>query len=77
MAYGLLLIRAVFGLSIAAHGGQKLFGWFGGWGLSKTAAGFRPLRYRAPLLMALVASVSEEPAACSSLSGWPRRSQRF
>lgn len=59
MAYGLLLIRAVFGLSIAAHGGQKLFGWFGGWGLSKTAAGFRPLRYRAPLLMALVASVSE------------------
>jgi putative oxidoreductase len=27
---GILAIRILFGLSIAAHGSQKLFGWFGG-----------------------------------------------
>jgi putative oxidoreductase len=59
MAYGLLLIRVVFGLSLAAHGGQKLFGWFGGPGLRNIAPVFRSLRYRAPFLMALVAAASE------------------
>ncbi len=30
LAYGLLLIRVVFGLSRDGHGVEKLFGWFGG-----------------------------------------------
>jgi putative oxidoreductase len=33
MIIGLLLIRLVVGLTLAAHGTQKLFGWFGGPGL--------------------------------------------
>jgi putative oxidoreductase len=46
---GLLLIRLVFGLGIAAHGGQKLFGWHQGPGLRGTTGfleslGFRPGR---------------------------------
>ena len=33
MEVGLFLIHAVVGVLIAAHGSQKLFGWFGGAGL--------------------------------------------
>jgi putative oxidoreductase len=44
----LLLLRIVIGLYIAAHGAQKLFGWFGGPGFTGTQGfiggmfGFRP-----------------------------------
>jgi putative oxidoreductase len=56
---GLLVARVVLGLSLSAHGAQKLFGWFGGYGLSGTgqfleSAGFRPGR-----VMALAAGLSE------------------
>lgn len=49
MDIGLLIARLVFGLMVAVHGCQKLFGWFGGPGISGTAAyleglGFRPGR---------------------------------
>lgn len=30
MDTGLLIARVVFGLLMAVHGSQKLFGWFGG-----------------------------------------------
>jgi uncharacterized membrane protein YphA (DoxX/SURF4 family) len=33
MDIGLLLLRLTVGLTLAAHGTQKLFGWFGGPGL--------------------------------------------
>lgn len=32
--YGLTLLRVITGLTFAAHGSQKLFGWFGGPGLT-------------------------------------------
>jgi putative oxidoreductase len=54
VAAGLLLIRIVVGLLLAAHGLQKLLGWFGGPGLRGTAAmfergGLGPGRLTAPL----------------------------
>lgn len=50
MDAGLLLARVVLGGLMAAHGAQKLWGWFGGYGLSGTAGflealGFRPGRF--------------------------------
>lgn len=50
MDAGLLLVRVVVGLVMAAHGAQKAFGWFGGYGLAGTAGfmeslGFRPGRF--------------------------------
>ncbi len=52
MDLGLLLLRMVIGLTLAAHGVQKLFGWFGGHGLDGTGAlleqmGFVPGRRHA------------------------------
>ena len=49
MDAGLLIVRLVVGLTMAAHGAQKLFGWFGGYGLTGTGnfmeqLGFRPGR---------------------------------
>lgn len=49
---GLLLIRAGVGATLAAHGAQKLFGWFGGGGIDGTSGmfhmgGFRPARQHA------------------------------
>ena len=50
MDAGLLVGRAVLGLLMAAHGAQKAFGWFGGYGLDGTGGfmeslGFRPGRF--------------------------------
>jgi putative oxidoreductase len=59
MAYGLLLLRVVAGLTMAAHGTQKLFGWFGGGGPKGTAASFDKIGFRFPAVMALLAGLSE------------------
>ena len=56
---GLLLIRVVAGLTMAAHGTQYLFGWFGGGGLAGTAKFFASTGYRAADLMAVIAGLSE------------------
>jgi putative oxidoreductase len=59
MATGLLLLRIVAGLTIAAHGSQKLFGWFGGSGLNGTAESFESLGFRPPAVMAFLAALGE------------------
>ena len=57
---GILAIRAVFGLAIAAHGAQKLFGWFGGYGLKGTGGFFeQQLGFRPGVVFAAAAGLSE------------------
>jgi putative oxidoreductase len=59
MEYGMILLRVVAGLALAAHGSQKLFGLFGGSGPAGTRKFFAGLGFRAPLAMALIAGLSE------------------
>jgi len=54
MDLGLVILRFVVGLTVAAHGAQKLSGWFGGYGLDGTGQfmetlGFHPGRRHAAL----------------------------
>lgn len=55
MDVAVLVLRAAVGLTLAAHGAAKLWGWFGGHGLDRTAGfleslGFRPARTWAGVL---------------------------
>ena len=70
MEYGLLLLRLVVGLLFAAHGAQKLFGWFGGGGPQGTAQFFASLGYRWPAAMAIVAGLAEFGGGLSLASGF-------
>src|SRR5256885_14909493 len=56
---GLLLARVVIGLLMAAHGAQKFFGWFGGYGLNATGEFLAQLGFQPGRAFAAVASVSE------------------
>lgn len=56
---GLLLVRGPLGLLLAAHGLQKLFGWFDGGGLGATADTFAGVGYRNAKLMAVLAGLGE------------------
>ncbi len=59
MDFGLLLLRLLFGLAIASHGAQKLFGWFGGNGIEGTGGFFAQLGYEPGELFAVIAGLSE------------------
>lgn len=59
MDAGLLLARMVLGLLMAAHGTQKLLGWFGGHGLAGTAGFFEQLGFRPGRFFAATASGTE------------------
>ena len=61
MTIGLLILRLVFGITMAAHGVQKLFGWFGGGGIPA-----RPIYGTARI----------PPGALTGGVGWARRSRR-
>jgi putative oxidoreductase len=59
MDSGILALRLVLGLLMAAHGAQKLFGWFGGHGLAGAGGFFESLGFRPGRLFASAAGISE------------------
>ena len=59
LALPLLFVRLVFGLAFAAHGAQKLFGWFGGYGLAGTGGFLEQLGFRPGRVFAAAAGASE------------------
>src|SRR6478609_4386412 len=59
MDAGLLVARVVFGGLMTAHGAQKYFGWFGGYGLNAVSGMFESLGFRPGRLFATAASIGE------------------
>lgn len=54
-----LVLRVPLGLVLAAHGAQKLFGWFGGYGLEGTSKWMASIGFEPGYLMALMAGSAE------------------
>ena len=54
-----LIMRAALGVCFVAHGGQKLFGWFGGTGIKGTTAFFTNVGLPAPHAFAYVSGILE------------------
>ena len=88
VALGLLILRLVLGLTVAAHGAQKLFGWFVGSGLAGFRGVLEKLNIRPAAPFALLAGLGELaggllvalgfPGSCVrsfQRVGWSRRSE--
>lgn len=59
MEFGLLLIRLVVGLVFVAHGAQKLYGWFGGYGPKGTGGWMESIGIKPGVAAAVAAGFVE------------------
>lgn len=55
----LLILRLGIGLTFAAHGAQKVFGWWGGPGMTNWRGAIASMGFRPPALFALVGAWAE------------------
>ena len=69
MAIVLLIARIILGLGIAAHGAQKLFGWFGGYGIKGTGGFFETIGFRPGNFFAAAAGLGEFGGGVLTLFG--------
>lgn len=67
---GLLILRLVAGLTIAAHGTQKLFGWFEGPGFNKWTQGMQKQGYKPALLWSCLVILGELGGGLSLATGF-------
>jgi putative oxidoreductase len=70
MSAGLLILRIALGGTFFAHGAQKLFGWFGGRGISGHAGFLESLGVRPARLFAAVSGLGEFFGGLGVLSGF-------
>lgn len=70
LSLGLLILRLVAGLTIAAHGAQKLFGWFGGPGFVKVAQGYQAQGLKPSWLWACLVVLGEVGGGLSLVFGF-------
>lgn len=73
MNTALLIARLAIGLGFAAHGAQKLFGWFGGYGLKNTGEFMVKLGWQQGRFFGTAASLAETTAGLLIALGflWP------
>jgi putative oxidoreductase len=69
MKIGRLLLRTVVGGFFVGHGTQKLFGWFGGYGLKGTTAGFEQLGLHPAKANAIAAGAAEAGGGALLVAG--------
>lgn len=69
MSIAFLIVRLILGLSFMAHGTQKLFGWFGGGGITGTGDFFEGLGYRPGKTFAAMAALGETLGGFLTLLG--------
>lgn len=67
--YGLTVLRIVVGIIFAAHGSQKLFGLFGGYGLAGTAQWMESIGLTPGYVMATLAGGTEFFAGLALIIG--------
>jgi len=68
---GILVLRLVVGGLMFGHGAQKLFGWFGGYGLAGTSGFFgAQLRLRPALFWTVLAGLTEAGGGLLLATGW-------
>ena len=65
-----LPLRVGAGIIFAAHGSQKLFGWFGGYGLEGTAGWMASIGIEPSLPMAALAGGAEFFGGLLLIAGW-------
>jgi putative oxidoreductase len=70
MSIALLILRLVVGLTLAVHGTQKLFGWFGGPGLTKLRQGFEKQGFKPVWLWASLVILGEVGGGISLALGF-------
>ena len=66
---GLLVLRSMIGVVFFFHGAQKLFGWFGGYGLSATADWMGSVGIPLPVLSASLAGSVELLGGIALITG--------
>lgn len=65
-----LPLRAAAGVVFTAHGAQKLFGWFGGYGLEGTAGWMASIGLEPGMLMAALAGSAEFFGGLALIAGF-------
>ncbi len=68
ISVALLIARLTLGVVLFAHGAQKVFGWFGGYGISGTAGYFQKT-LGAPVMLAYIGVFAEFVASILLLFG--------
>jgi putative oxidoreductase len=59
IALGLLILRVVVGLMLAGHGAQKVFGWWGGTGMTGWVGAMKRMRIRPAVPWAWASALAE------------------
>src|SRR3989440_9766961 len=70
ISIALLILRLVVGLTMVVHGTQKLFGWFGGSGLTRLRQGFEKQGFKPAWVWACLGILGEGGGGISLALGF-------